>query len=101
MDTARPVTHRLVVRGQKVMTRTPRRYAVVDVRPEEVVVPPDNNYGTHGVLIPYARVEKRTDSLQTAVAFVNRHSRYGSRPLVGPGSVLVIIDLTTGQEVAF
>lgn len=79
-------THKLVVRGVKVRTRTPRRYATVAVRPNPVT----DDDGR--VLVAYAQVLKRTDNLQTAHA---ERRKFG----IGRGTFAVVIDLNTGEEV--
>jgi len=78
-------THRLVVRGQVVKTRTARRYVVVAVRSEPVVV-------DGGVLVAFAQVERRTDSLETA-------RRVARRGASGRGVGVAIIDTATGAEI--
>ena len=81
-----PKTHNLTVRGIKLRTRTPRRFVTVAVRPEPY------RTGDGHVYVPFAEVLKRTDSYQTAQGIQRRHLR-------GPGTLVVIIDLTTGEEV--
>lgn len=81
----RPVTRNIVVRGIRVTTRTPRRYAVVAVRPE----PYTTDQGTY---VAFAEVEKRTDNIATARTAVRRAYR-------GMGVFRVVVDLTTGEEV--
>jgi hypothetical protein len=80
-------THQLDVRGQKLSTRTARRYVAVGVRPEPVI----NNDGS-GTLVAYARVVKRSDSQDTA-----RRAALRNEP--GRGAVTVVVDLDTGTEV--
>jgi hypothetical protein len=80
-----PKTHNLTVRGIKLRTRTPRRFAVVAVRPEPVT----RDGHTY---VACAEVLKRTDSLDTARA---KRRSFG----IGIGSYAVIVDLTTGEEI--
>lgn len=74
------------VRGIRCRTRSPRRYAVVYVRPEATEFD-GNTYQ------PYARVEKRTDNLATAR---RECRRFGYSP---SGAFQVIVDTTTGEEI--
>lgn len=81
-----PTTRKLVVRGIAVKTTTPRRYAVVAVRPEPWTA-------SDGYVYPqFASVIKRTDNLDVAHATCRRRG-------VGTGSFPVIVNLTTGEEV--
>lgn len=80
-----PTTHKLTVRGMKVITRTPRRYAVVTLRTEPVVT-------ETGTYVPFIRVEKRTDSLVIAKRAKGAFGIYR-------GAIAVVVDLTTGEEV--
>jgi hypothetical protein len=81
-----PKTHRLDVRGLRVVTRTPRRFIVVAVRPEAIHTP-------EGWLVAFAHVIKRTDALSTARAAARRHDR-------GHGVTVVTIDTETGEEIS-
>ena len=81
-----PTTRNLVVRGIKLRTRTPRRFATVAVRPERIER--DGRF-----YMPYAEVLKRTDSIETARA---KKRSFG----IGIGSFAVIVDLTTGEEIS-
>lgn len=80
-------THRLTVRGIKVTTRTPRRFAVVSVRPEDFIE-------GDMVYVAFAEVIKRTDNFTTARQVQQRHGW-------GRGAFTVIIDLATGDEVEY
>lgn len=84
-------THLFTVRGQTLSTRTKLRYAVVAVRPEAVPAPEGGWY------VAFGRIEKRTDSLVTALRERNRLARPSSFP--GPGVEHVVIDLVTYTEV--
>jgi hypothetical protein len=79
-------THRIEVFGQKVVTRTPRRYIVIVVRPEAREV--DGQ-----VYVAFARVEKRTDNHATARS-AQRRIGYGFQ-----GTRAVIFDTVTGAFV--
>lgn len=86
MTTTETTTHKFVIKGFKITTRTPRRYAVVVMREEAVV----NHLGTY---MAFARVEKRTDNLvtarraaQAACNFTVKISAY-------------VVDLTTGEAI--
>ena len=79
------VTHRLRVRGLRVVTRTPRRYIAVIVRPEDQVM-------NGARYVAFAEVIKRTDSLKTARTALDRHG-------FAAGVHRVVIDTTTGEEV--
>lgn len=85
----RPVTRNLTVRGMKVTTRTPRRYAVVVVRPHDV-------YTNDGIYVRFAEVQKRTDNITTARTAERRYN-FNRDPYMGVFAV--VIDLTTGEEV--
>jgi hypothetical protein len=78
-------THRLVVRGREIKTRTERRYVVVAVRPKPTAT-------EAGTFVAFARVEKRTDSIETARTVARR---YG----FANGAFAVVIDTTTGGEI--
>lgn len=81
-------THNFNVRGIPVRTRTPRRFAVIAVRPE----PFTNENGTY---VAFAEVSRRTDNLETARAAKRRMLDNGYRML---GMTVVVVDLTTGEE---
>lgn len=77
------------IRGQKVRSASQRRYIVVVVRPTAVTVA-----ATGETYVPFARVHKRSDSVETARREANRYGR------PGPGCSVVVVDTATGEEVS-
>lgn len=82
------VTHRVNVRGQKVVCRTSRRYLVIGVRAHNV--PSERPEG--GVFIAFAHVLKRTDSLDVAFKMQAAYPAY-------KGAQAIVYDTATRQEV--
>lgn len=78
-------TLRFTVRGHKVVTRTPRKYIVVAVRPTSKVT-------EDGVYVGFATVKKRTDKLDAARLVARR---YGFKL----GAFAVVVDADTGKEI--
>lgn len=64
-----PKTHTIQVGTQKVRTRTPRRFIVVTFRS-------DYFEDATGTYVPFARVDKRTDSIATARKMETYHGRH-------------------------
>lgn len=101
----RPMTATLDTPGGKVRTRTPRIFAVVAYRAEDIVMGGDTcpcltrrHFGEtcdcrREVYVRFATVIKRTDSLKTAHAAARRYGR-------GHGTSTAIYDLRTLARVA-
>lgn len=74
------------VRGQKVRTSTQRRYVVIAVRSEPVHVAGEGTY------VAFARIEKRSDNIETARKAAAKHPRF-------VGGETVVMDTATGWEI--
>ena len=90
-------TRKLEVRGIRVTTRTPRRFAAIAVRPETVTLTPEDEavriFGRRpGTYPAFAEVIKRSDSYATARKAATKYGRF-------IGGVAVVVDLTTGEEI--
>ncbi len=87
----------LTVRGRKVSNRSNRRWIVVAVRAEDVTIRAEDEahriFGRAvGTYVAFAEVIARSDSIATAR---KRAERYGR----SVGTVVVVVDSTTGEEV--
>ena len=75
----------ITVRGHKVSNKTNRAYVVVAVRPEPITT-------ERGTYVAFARIEKRTDNIDTARGCVRRYGRQN-------GAFCVVVRSATGEEV--
>lgn len=80
---------KFTVRGQVVRSESRRRYIVVAVRANPIVT-------DQGTFVAFARVEKRSDSRETARTLARRFNN----GFQGHGVFAVVVDTVEGVEVA-